>query len=306
MRTPLSAICLAGPTGAGKTAAALALAHKLNGEVINTDSRQTYKDFPIITAQPSEAEYTVCTHHLYAFMPTEEKLSAGRWAERAVACVRDVLARGKVPLLVGGTGLYFRTVLEGMANIPPVPEHISAHFVARLQVEGREALHEELKHKDPVAAARIHPHDSQRIARALEVLAATGKTLSYWHTQNAPPPLRALYMGIHTALEQLTPRLNMRIEHMLKSGALDEANAAYARCADGNAPAWSGIGCAELHAYMSGTISFDEAVLCWQKNTRAYAKRQLTWFRAVKHLRWFEGEDVDGMIDAAKTFWQNT
>ncbi len=294
-------LCLAGPTGAGKTAAALHLATALQGEVINVDSRQVYKDFPLITAQPSKEELATCPHHLYGFLPTQEKLSAGRFAERVLAAVQEITARDKLPILVGGTGLYFKTLLEGMADIPPVDTAISQALLQKCAQLGSVALHKELSLNDPAYAARIHPNDKQRVVRALEVHAATGKTFTWWH-ENAPrvPHVRGLYLATDTTLDALRPRLNARIELMLKAGALEEAQRALENCSDAKAPGWSGIGCAELHAYYCKGLPLSQALDLWRKNTRAYAKRQLTWFRAVPHIQWFEAENVQGMLSAAR------
>ena len=281
MAAPLPVICLAGPTGCGKTAAALALAEALKGEVINADSRQVYSDFPLITAQPSPEERACCPHHLYGFLPTEQKISAGRWADQAVAEAKAVLARGHVPLLVGGTGLYFQGLLHGIAEIPAIDPAITAALTARLAEEGPAALHAELAASDPAYAARIHPNDRQRIVRALEVLAGTGHTFSWWHEHGMPePPCAGPLLVLDMELDALTPRLARRIDLMLHAGALEEARAALRRCDDPAAPGWSGIGCAELLAHLRGELSLEACKALWFKNTRAYAKRQLTWFRA--------------------------
>ena len=277
----LPVICLAGPTGAGKTAAALLLAREMNGEVINTDSRQVYADFPLITAQPSPEERAVCPHHLYGFLPTREKISAGQWAERACACIREVLARGRTPLLVGGTGLYFQTLLRGIAQIPRLDPAIGQRLEARLAAQGAPALHGELLRADPTYAARIHPNDRQRIVRALEVLEGTGRPFSWWHQHGmGHPPCRGPLLVMDAPLAWLEPRLARRIGQMLESGALAEARAARARCEDASAPGWSGIGAAELLAHLRGELDGEACRRLWFQNTRAYAKRQLTWFRA--------------------------
>lgn len=301
MAAPLPVICLAGPTGCGKTAAALALARALDGEVINADSRQVYADFPLITAQPSAQERACCPHHLYGFLPTAQKISAGRWADMAVALVRDVLARGRVPLLVGGTGLYFQGLLHGIAEIPAVDPAITAALTARLAEEGSAALHGELAAADPAYAARIHPNDRQRIVRALEVLAATGRTFSWWHENAMPAPLCAgPLLVLDMELDALTPRLARRIDLMLDEGALDEARAARRHCDDASAPGWSGIGCAEVLAHLRGELSLEDCRRLWLHNTRAYAKRQRTWFRARREARFFAPRDLDGLLAAAR------
>lgn len=280
MSAPLSVICLAGPTGCGKTAAAIELAHALDAEIVNADSRQVYADFPCITAQPSAEERAACPHHLYGFLPTEARISAGRWADMAVETVRRLRDAGKRALLVGGTGLYFQTLLRGIADIPPVAPEISARWLERLAEEGPVPLHAELARRDAVYAARIHPHDRQRIVRALEVQDATGKPFSWWHEHAMSAPLCAgplLYLA--PTLDWLEPRLARRIDQMLAEGALEEARTARRRNDDPAAPGWSGIGCAEVLAHLRGELSLEDCRALWLRHTRAYAKRQLTWFR---------------------------
>ena len=282
---PCAVICLAGPTGSGKTALALFLARHLNAEIINADSRQVYADFPLITAQPSPEERALAPHHLYGFLPAAQKISAGRWADMAQARAREIRAAGRVPLLVGGTGLYFRALLKGMAAIPPVEPEIARHLEARLSCAGPEALHGELARVDPAYAARIHPRDRQRILRALEVLEATGKPFSWWHVHAMKPPLCAgPLLVLDASLDWLKPRLERRLDAMLEAGAVEEARAALSRSPAAingqRQPGWSGIGCAELLRHLQGEISLASCRALWLANTRAYAKRQLTWFRA--------------------------
>ena len=280
MSAPLPVICLAGPTGCGKTAAAIELAQALDAEIVNADSRQVYADFPCITAQPSAEERAACPHHLYGFLPTEARISAGRWAEMAADAVRRLHERGKRALLVGGTGLYCQTLLRGIADIPPVAPEISARWTQRLAEEGPERLHAELGRLDPAYAARIHPHDRQRIVRALEVQDATGKPFSWWHEHAMSAPLCAgPLFSLAPTLDWLEPRLARRIDLMLAEGALEEARAARRRNDDPAAPGWSGIGCAEVLAHLRGELSLADCRALWLRHTRAYAKRQLTWFR---------------------------
>ncbi len=283
-------VCLVGPTGAGKTAIALRLAERFGGEVINADSRQVFRAFPIITAQPSSEEQAVCPHHLYGFLDTAASFSAGAWGERALACIKAV----PFPLLVGGTGLYVRALFDGIVDIPPIPEPVLARVTEACRIEGSAELHKKLALIDPAYAARIHANDRQRIVRALCVLEATGKTFSWWHSQTPPPlDIDVLRIGLKLPLDVLTPLLARRIGMMLEAGALEEARAEYARCPEGTLPGWSGIGCRELHQYLSGEMAFQSACDLWIKNTRAYAKRQLTWFNADSRIRWFApGEDA--------------
>lgn len=281
---PCAVICLAGPTGSGKTALALFLARHLNAEIINADSRQVYADFPLITAQPSPEERALAPHHLYGFLATQQKISAGRWAHLAQAKARELAKAGRVPLVVGGTGLYFRALLHGMAVIPPIAPELTRLLEAQMQSAGPEALHSQLAKADPLYAARIHPHDRQRILRALEVLEGTGKPFSWWHSNAMSAPLcTGPLFVLDCSLDWLRPRLAGRLDAMLANGALAEARAALSRCPgilDGaRPPGWSGIGCAELLQHLEGEISLEECRKLWLAHTRAYAKRQLTWFR---------------------------
>lgn len=295
--SPLRVVCLVGPTGTGKTGAALAVARRMSAAVVNCDSRQVYRDFPVITAQPSSAERAVCPHRLYGFLKTTEAVTAAAFADQARAALAEVAAEGRLPLLVGGTGLYLKAILEGLAPIPPIPDEVRQAVLQRLEAEGPQALHAELTAKDPAYAAKIHPNDSQRNARALEVLLATGKTLTWWHAKGRQSPAyEPLLLGLGTNLTELTPVLAARIEAMLEAGALDEARAALERCPDPEAPGWSGIGCAELLAHLQGRLNLDEARESWVRNTRAYAKRQFTWFKAVPGLSWLAPGDAEGVL----------
>ena len=299
--------CIVGPTGAGKSAAALALARQMPLCVVNADSRQVYRDFPLITAQPSQEEQACCPHRLYGFLPTMRKLGAGAYARAATRVLAQDRARGLQPVLVGGTGLYFKALLEGIAPIPDVPEGISQAIRLRVDTEGPQALHHILADMDPAYAAKIHPHDRQRIARALEVHAATGKSLSWWHAQPLPPvAFHVCKVGIGLPLDELEPILKKRIDLMLQAGALDEARKAMAICNKADAPGWSGIGCQEVHAYLTGTVSLDECRHLWLRNTRAYAKRQYTWFKADKSIRWFRPEDTDNAVRHMLEAWGKT
>lgn len=297
----LPVICLAGPTGSGKTAAALAVAEALGGEVINADSRQVYADFPRITAQPSPEELAHCPHHLYGFLPTAQKISAGRWAALAQDAARQILSRGKIPLLVGGTGLYFQTLLHGTADIPQVDPALTTALTARLEELGPQAMHTELTRVDPDYAARIHPNDRQRIVRALEVHEATGRPFTWWHKHAmSRPACSGPLLVLDAPLHWLEPRLARRLDMMIAFGAMDEAAQALKNCDDDNAPGWTGIGCAEALAFLRGRLSLDACRDLWLRNTRAYAKRQLTWFRARPEAVWLPPDDVDAVVKAAR------
>ena len=295
---PVFLPCIMGPTGAGKTAAALALASAFDASVINADSRQVYKDFPIITAQPSAEEQSACPHLLYGFLGCEQKLGAGAYARAAGRSIDAETQKGRLPLLVGGTGLYFKALLSGIAPIPPVPPDIAARWQRRCEEEGGAALHALLTKVDPAYAGKIHPHDRQRLTRALAVWEATGKTFSWWHDRELPgTPYLACKIGIGLPLAQLEGPLAGRIDLMLEAGALEEARTALNVCPDPAAPGWSGIGCAELYRHLAREISLEECKALWLKNTRAYAKRQHTWFRADPDIRWFAPWQISDIVE---------
>ncbi len=301
-------LCIAGPTGSGKTAAALHLARALEKAgrkacVVNADSRQVYRDFPIITAQPSEEEKSVCPHLLYGWLETGCKISAGQWADKALIALKDSLEKGLIPLLVGGTGFYMRALLDGIADIPAVDPAISLRLTEECRDKGAAALHERLLHIDPEYAAKIHPNDSQRNVRALEVWEGTGRTFTWWHKNApAPAPFEVLRLGVGLPLPELEPFLALRIQAMLKAGALEEARRALDLCPDTDAPGWSGIGCAETAAHLAGRMNLEECVEAWTHNTRAYAKRQWTWFRADRRILWFRPGEHDALEKKALDF----
>ena len=299
-------ICLLGPTGTGKSAAALHLAEALGGAVVNADSRQVYADFPLITAQPDRAERARCPHLLYGFLETRQSINAGQWLARALEAIAELRGRGLVPILTGGTGLYIRALTQGMAQIPPVAPEIQQRLEQEYQNLGAAALHKRLQKVDPAYALRTHAHNRQRLLRALAVWESSGRSFSDWHsTSRAAPCCKALCLALEARLDELGPRLARRIDRMLEAGALDEARRALAHCADPAAPGWSGIGCAELHQHLCAGLELNKAKELWYLNTRHYAKRQLTWFRAQPELLWMQAQDFESMERAARTFLTN-
>ncbi|NDV19784.1 tRNA (adenosine(37)-N6)-dimethylallyltransferase MiaA [Pseudodesulfovibrio sp. JC047] len=295
-------VCLLGPTGTGKTAAAIAVSKRVAASVINFDSRQVYRDFPRITAQPDVEEQAVCPHLLYGFLDTEDKMTAARFVAMAVEQIEAVREQGRLPILVGGTGLYLRSLLSGIAPIPEIPAQVRQQVLDRIAVEGPQVLHAELKLTDPDYAAKIHPNDTQRNARAAEVYLSTGRTMTWWHTESeyAPAPYDALKIGMKVDLNELTPRLAERIGEMVEQGAVDEAKAALVRCSNPDAPGWTGIGCAELFAFLQKEFSLEQARDAWIKNTRAYAKRQITWFKKESDIIWFAPGQNEAIADCVE------
>lgn len=297
-------VCLLGATGTGKTGAALALAEAFDGAVVNVDSRQVYAGLAVLTAQPTPEEQARCPHFLYGDTPIDHTVTAGSYAKRARFVVRSVLERGLLPLLVGGTGLYFRAILGGLAPIPAVAADIREAVARDYDALGPAAMHARLAAVDAEAAARIAPADRQRVTRALEVEKATGRTLTWWHTQPDPdaPAWNVRKIGLETDLDALTPRLAARIEAMARDGAVEEVRAALARY-PADAPGLSGIGGPELVAHLRGACDLAAAKAAWLTSTRAYAKRQLTWFRKEPNVRWFSPDDTAGIMRAV-TAWR--
>ncbi len=300
----LRAVCILGPTGSGKTEAALALARALPVVVVNYDSRQVYADFPIVTAQPEAHEQAVCPHRLYGFVPTAQPMTAARFAELAREEIAAALEQGRVPVLVGGTGLYVRALERGLADIPPIAPEVRAWVLERMGREGSAALHADLAKGDPATAARLHPNDTQRIARALEVLLGTGRPLSAWFEEQrqGDQGVELCKIGISTTLRELEPRLKKRIGAMLERGALDEVRRAWEGCPDREAPGYSGIGCKELLAHILGEATLEDACDLWYRNTRAYAKRQLTWFAKEPEVRWLRVEGLGRLPELVRSW----
>jgi tRNA dimethylallyltransferase len=281
MRKP-AAILIAGPTASGKSALALRLAETLGGTIVNTDSMQVYRDLRIITARPSPAEEARVPYRLYGHVDASENYSVGRWCRDVAEALAETAAQGRVPILIGGTGLYFKALTRGLAAVPPIPAEIRAQVRGRLQSEGVAPLYGELAKRDPVTAQRLMPNDRSRISRALEVVLATGRSLSDWHRDGQPAligPERAAKVFITSEREQLVARIETRFAAMLKAGALDEVRALAARHLDPLLPAMKAHGVPWLIRHLNGEISLDEAAAGAVMDTRRYAKRQVTWFR---------------------------
>jgi len=276
------AVLIAGPTASGKSALALAVAERIGGIVVNTDSMQVYRDLSIITARPGAAEAARAPHLLYGHVDAAENYSVGRFLGDAGAALTTARAQGRIPVFTGGSGLYFKALTGGLAAIPPVPAEVRAEVRARLDASGPAALHAELSRRDPAAAARLRPADRTRIARALEVVEATGRPIADWHRNGMPSLLDAA----HVAKIFLTPdraalyrRIDARFDTMLSAGALDEVRALAARSLDPLLPAMKAHGVPWLIRHLAGDMSLAAAATEAKKDTRHYAKRQFTWFR---------------------------
>jgi tRNA dimethylallyltransferase len=276
-------LVLAGPTASGKSALGIAIAEKVGGTIINADSMQVYRDLRILTARPSEDEMLRVPHRLYGVLDGAVHGTAAVWVELARQAIAETLAAGRVPILLGGTGMYLRSLFEGLAEIPPIPPEIRSAARARLAEGGAAALHAALAGADPATAAQLKAGDGQRLVRAWEVLQATGRGLADWQAETPAGPLPAhpvFRLLLQPPRAALYARIDRRFEAMIAAGALDEARAVLARGdIPADAPMRKAHGLPELIQYLKGEISLDEAIRIGQLNTRHYAKRQTTWFR---------------------------
>jgi tRNA dimethylallyltransferase len=277
-----TAILIAGPTASGKSALALAVAEQLGGIVINADSMQVYRDLRIITARPSPDEEAGLPHRLYGHVDAAINYSTGQWLRDVAEVLRELKSQGRIAVLVGGTGLYFKALTAGLAAVPAIPAEIRDRIRTRLREEGAPALHVELMALDPQTARRITVNDRSRISRALEVVLATGRSLTDWHREGLPPLVdadRAVKVFVTCERRELVRRIETRFAAMLSAGALDEVRALAARQLDSLLPAMKAHGVPWLIRHLSGDVSLEEAAAGAIMDTRRYAKRQVTWFR---------------------------
>ena len=282
------AVCLMGPTCTGKTALALALAERFPVEIVSVDSALVYRGMDIGTSKPTAAELAAVPHHLIDICDPADPYSAGRFLRDALACIAEIQARGRVPLLVGGTMLYYRALTHGLAPLPEADSQVRAALDLVAQSTGWPALHAELAERDPVAASRIQPADAQRIQRALEVLQLTGERLSDLQQQSEPPPVKlARFALVPVAREVLYQRINARFEDMMAAGLLDEVRALRARGdLDPDLPSLRAVGYRQLWSHLAGECGLEDAMAAARQATRNLAKRQLTWLRADPEIAW--------------------
>ncbi len=273
-------VCIAGPTASGKSAAAIELAARLGGEIVNADAMQVYGDLRIVTARPSEADEGAAAHHLYGVLDGAERCSAGRWARLAETALSEIAARGKAAVLTGGTGLYFRALEEGLSPVPEAPAEIRAAALERWRDLGAAAFREEVVSQD-AKMARLPAGDAQRLKRAWEVFTTTGKPISHFQSLPRTPLIGAVAARIvvEPAREVLYARCDARAAAMLEEGAIEEVRALLLRDLDPSLPVMKALGVGEIAKLLRGEMTREDALAQLQQNTRHYAKRQLTWFR---------------------------
>ncbi|WP_076398059.1 tRNA (adenosine(37)-N6)-dimethylallyltransferase MiaA [Rhizobium sp. RU33A] len=290
------AILITGPTASGKSALALQFARRHDGVVINADSMQVYNTLRVVTARPSEAEMGGVRHELYGHVPAGQTYSTGDWLREARVLLERLKHENRLPVFVGGTGLYFKALTGGLSEMPAIPAGLRSEIRDRLEIDGTEALHRKLAEVDPAMAQRLSPGDGQRIVRALEVFRATGRSIAEFQKQSGPmlvDPDRTLKLVVLPDRAVLHDRINRRFEQMMDQGAVEEVEALLSLGLRPEMPAMKAIGVAQIADMLAGRITRHEAVERASAATRQYAKRQMTWFRNQMDESW---ERVDPAV----------
>lgn len=295
-------VLIAGPTASGKSALALEFAQKTGGVIINADSMQVYRDLYILTARPTSEEERQVPHRLYGYVDAGVNFSAGAWVSDAAKALAEAREQGRLPIFVGGSGLYFKALTRGLSAVPPIPSAIRESVRMRLARDGVEVLHAELARRDRISAELLKPRDRSRIARALEVIEATGRSLTDWHREGLPPLLppgtfRALFLTPDR--DSLYARIDARFDAMLHAGALEEVARLAARKLDPLLPAMKAHGVPALISHLAGNVALEEATAIGKADTRHYAKRQFTWFRhQLPEFEWVKPEAAGAWLSA--------
>lgn len=294
-------LVIVGPTAVGKTQLAIMVAKMVDGEIISADSMQVYRDMDIGTAKPSLEERAGVPHHLIDIVPPSRDFTVAEYQELAEIAIADINKRGKVPILTGGTGLYVRAVIDGFDFPGSEDLALREKLAEYARVHGQDALHQKLAEVDPVTAQRLHPNDTRRVIRALEVYQLTGVPLSRHLAKQEGRAQRhpAVMFGLTRDRQELYRRCDLRVDRMLENGLLDEVKRLLDLGFDPRSTALQAIGYKELIGYLEGEYDLEEAVRLLKRNTRRYAKRQFTWFLRDPRIRWINLDDVDWQ-EAAK------
>ena len=294
---------IVGPTASGKTVLGLRLAKEQDAEIISVDSRQIYKYLSVGTAKPQGTWYVIrdtqsaayhvplttdhaIPYHLIDFLEPDQSFSAADFVRLATEKVREINARKKTPIFVGGTGLYFKALTEGLAPLPPADPDRRARLKEEAGEKGRAVLHARLAAVDPAAAAKIPANNIQRLVRALEVYEATGKPISQWHAEHRKTGLALSFIGIDPGREELERRMESRCRRMLEEGMIEETQAVLSKGFSETCPALSGLGYPRVIAYLKNQLSKEDCLALLLQDTRQYAKRQMTWFRHQLPVKW--------------------
>lgn len=296
-------ILLAGPTASGKTQLAIEIARSLDTEIVNCDSMQVYRHMEIGTAKPTREERALVPHHLLDVADPDEPFDAARYAELARPVVETLQSQGRMPLVVGGTGLYMKVLTRGICPGAPADPAIRAQLHQELEQHGLPRLHEELSRVDPEAGKRLHPHDRQRIVRALEVHRLTGIPLSRWQAPHRfrQTIYRSLKIFLYRERNVLYERINRRVQQMVAQGLVEEVRKLLAMGYGPELKSMQAVGYKQIATHLLGAGTLHAAVSDTERATRHYAKRQLTWFRGDPEFHWFQADDKDGILKWIRT-----
>ena len=297
-------IIICGPTGIGKTSITIKLAKQFSGEVIGADSMQIYRHMDIGTAKPTASEISEVKHHMIDIVNPDEAFDAAKFSTKADEMIKDFAKRDIIPFVAGGTGLYIKSLVDGLFRLTPADPKILKRLEIEAEEKGLESLHNRLSICDPDSATRIHFNDSFRIIRALEVFETTGKPISTYHAEHnfADRKYRVLKIGLKMERELLYERINRRVDIMLDEGLLKEVESLIDKGYSPSLKAMKSLGYRHMAEYISGETSWDEAVRTLKRDTRRYAKRQLTWFRADSEIIWIEPDNIDKASKIIKNF----
>ena len=297
-------VVIAGPTGAGKTGLAIDLARRLGGEIVGADSMQIYRYMDIGTAKPTPAEQALAAHHMIDIVDPDEDFDAAMYAEAAGLAVRDIISRGRLPVVVGGTGLYIKALIYGLFEEGPSNPDIRRQLNREAQEKGGPALHRQLAEVDHPAADKIHPNDTYRVIRALEVYRITGQPLSQYQQRHRfqQPRFDPLTFGVAWPREILYDRINRRVDLMMAAGFEEEVRALLAKGYGRELRSMQSLGYRHLTACIAGETSMDEAIQTLKRDHRRYAKRQLTWFRANPDVHWATPENPEDAVQKIQAF----
>ncbi|MBU1170412.1 MAG: tRNA (adenosine(37)-N6)-dimethylallyltransferase MiaA [Proteobacteria bacterium] len=297
-------VVVCGPTGIGKTSTAIGLSKALGGRIISADSMQIYRYMNIGTAKPTAEEQEQVPHDMVDIVDPDEPYDAARFSKQADIRIRSLWEQGLVPVVAGGTGLYIKALVSGLFRAHPADKAIIARLEKECFENGSPALHGQLAALDPHAAGRIHPNDAFRIIRALEIFETTGRPISECHEAHgfSDQPYRVLKLGLCMDRELLYERINMRVDLMLEQGLLVEVESLLERGYSPLLKSMGSLGYRHMIQYIQGHVTFEEAVRTLKRDSRRYAKRQMTWFRADSEIEWFEPQRLDAMVDRARIF----
>lgn len=301
-KTKIIVIC--GATGIGKTSVGIKLAQKLAGEIVSADSMQIYRYMDIGTAKPTSAELAQVPHHMIDIVKPDEDYDAVQFSKQARHRIADIVRRGRLPVIVGGTGLYIKSLLHGLFQSKPIAAEIRTRLKKEAEKNGSQALHQRLQQLDPHTADRLHPNDSYRILRALETIEATGKSISELHQEHGfeDDPFDALKIGLQMDRRQLYTRIDRRVDLMVEAGLVDEVTNLLKMGYTAQLKSMQSIGYRHMVEFLEGKLPWEECIRTLQRDTRRFAKRQFTWFGADQQIQWFEPGQLNEIIRKAEDF----